>query len=38
MEGQTGLGDNREESSLEIAGRQARIVPAWRWLLEPEPS
>lgn len=28
----------REESSLEIGGRPLRIVPAWRWLLEPEAS
>ncbi len=26
----------REEASAEIAGRPVRIVPAWRWLLEPE--
>ncbi len=26
----------REEDSVEIAGRTVRIVPAWRWLLEPE--
>jgi uncharacterized protein len=25
----------REEGSAEMAGRQVRIVPAWRWLLEP---
>lgn len=25
----------REEGSLSIGGRPARIVPAWRWLLEP---
>lgn len=28
----------REESSLEIGGRPLRIVPAWRWLLEPESA
>jgi predicted AAA+ superfamily ATPase len=27
----------REESSLDLAGRPLRIVPAWRWLLEPGP-
>jgi predicted AAA+ superfamily ATPase len=26
----------REEGILEISGRPARILPAWRWLLEPE--
>jgi uncharacterized protein len=26
----------REESSLSIGGRPTRIIPAWRWLLEPE--
>lgn len=25
----------REESSVEVGGRPIRIVPAWRWLLEP---
>jgi predicted AAA+ superfamily ATPase len=25
----------REEGSVEIGGRTVRIVPAWRWLLEP---
>ena len=25
----------REESVAEVAGRPVRIVPAWRWLLEP---
>jgi uncharacterized protein len=25
----------REEGSAEMAGRQVRTVPAWRWLLEP---
>ena len=25
----------REEGSAEIGGHTARIVPAWRWLLEP---
>lgn len=25
----------REEGSVEIGGRPVRIVPAWRWLLEP---
>jgi len=28
----------REETSAEIAGRLVRIVPAWRWLLEPEAA
>jgi predicted AAA+ superfamily ATPase len=28
----------REESSVEIGGQPVRIVPAWRWLLEPEGS
>ncbi|HEY2291243.1 MAG TPA: ATP-binding protein [Thermoanaerobaculia bacterium] len=27
----------REEGSIEVAGHPVRIVPAWRWLLEPEP-
>jgi len=26
----------REEGSLDVAGRPVRIVPAWRWLLEPQ--
>ena len=26
----------REEGGLDLAGRPVRIVPAWRWLLEPE--
>lgn len=26
----------REESSLEIGGQPVRVVPAWRWLLEPQ--
>lgn len=26
----------RTESNVEIAGQPVRIVPAWRWLLEPE--
>lgn len=26
----------REEGTLQIGGRTARIVPAWRWMLEPE--
>lgn len=26
----------REEGSVAVAGRPVRIVPAWRWLLEPE--
>lgn len=26
----------REEGSAEAGGRRARIVPAWRWLLEPD--
>ncbi|MFL6200034.1 MAG: DUF4143 domain-containing protein [Thermoanaerobaculia bacterium] len=25
----------REEGSAEVGGRPVRIVPAWRWLLEP---
>lgn len=25
----------REEGSAEVGGRTVRIVPAWRWLLEP---
>jgi len=28
----------REEGSVEIAGHLVRIVPAWRWLLEPGPA
>jgi predicted AAA+ superfamily ATPase len=28
----------REEDSTQIAGRPLRIVPAWRWLLEPADS
>ena len=26
----------REEDSADVAGRTVRIIPAWRWLLEPE--
>jgi predicted AAA+ superfamily ATPase len=26
----------REEGTVELGGRPVRIVPAWRWLLEPE--
>lgn len=26
----------REEGTLQVGGRPVRIVPAWRWLLEPE--
>jgi predicted AAA+ superfamily ATPase len=25
----------REEGTADLAGRTVRIVPAWRWLLEP---
>jgi uncharacterized protein len=28
----------REEGSLDLGGRPLRIVPAWRWLLEPEAT
>ena len=28
----------REEGTADIAGRPIRIVPAWRWLLEPEAA
>ena len=28
----------REEASADLAGRPVRIVPAWRWLLEPEAA
>jgi len=28
----------REEGSVVVAGRPVRIVPAWRWLLEPEEA
>ena len=28
----------REEGSLQIGDRPVRIVPAWRWLLEPEAA
>jgi hypothetical protein len=28
----------REEGSVVVAGRPVRIVPAWRWLLEPETA
>jgi uncharacterized protein len=26
----------REESTVDLGGRSVRIIPAWRWLLEPE--
>jgi uncharacterized protein len=28
----------REEGSVVVAGRPVRIVPAWRWLLEPQEA
>jgi predicted AAA+ superfamily ATPase len=28
----------REEGAADLAGRPVRIVPAWRWLLEPEAA
>jgi uncharacterized protein len=28
----------REEGSVEIGGHPVRIVPGWRWLLEPEAA
>lgn len=39
--GETGLGTGTivtvaEEETLRVEGRTVRVVPAWRWLLEPE--
>ena len=26
---------SREEETIDLGGKTVRIVPAWRWLLEP---
>ncbi len=26
-----------QEETVELAGRGVRVVPAWRWFLEPAP-